>query len=135
MEVDLKLKVDSNLFHHYIIAVAVYPADVREKAGELYLKYRPIHFTNNDIEKVQNAAMLVNDKLFKTSNSEAVKITSCEEIVREISGLKLAAAVNQCTIHHFSSSFEIEEENFVTIIKSANKDDYFRNLLKQSLIR
>ena len=131
----MKLKVDPKLFHHYIVAVAIHPASAGDKAGQMYLKYRPVHFTNDDVEKVQNASMLVKDKLFETNSAEAVKITGCDEIVTQLSGLRLAAAVNQCTMHHFSSEFELEEENFITLIESANKDEYLKKLLKQSLIR
>jgi len=132
---NLKIKTDPKLFHHYIIAVGVYAATAGKKAGKMFLKYRPIHFTNDDVESMQHAYMLSQDKLFKTTNSEAVKVVGCEMLSSEISGVKLAATANQCTLHHFSSQYEMDEEALEIIVKSANNSDYFKEKLRTSRIR
>jgi hypothetical protein len=132
---NLKLKTDSKLPHHYIIGVCVHPATAGKQAGKIYLKYRPIHFTNKDVESMQHAAMLAEDKLFKTTNSEAIAAVGCERLSNELSSMKMAASANQCTLHHFSTEFETDEESFETIVKLANNLNYYKDLLKKSSIR
>ena len=130
-----ELKTDPKLFHHYIIAVGMHPMTSKTKAGEMFLKYRPIHFTNDDVENMQHAAMLSQDKLFKTSSSEAVESVGCTDLASSLSALKLGASVNQCTLHHFSSEFEMSEEDFEVLIKAANISESSKQLLLNSIIR
>ena len=129
------IKTDSKLFHHYIIAVHIFPATSGENAGKYHLKYKPIHFTNDDIEDVQQAAMLSVDKLFKTSDSEALALVGKSEFGKSLSMLFLASNVNQCTLHHFSSEFEIDEETFDMFVGSANYSNHSRQILLNSIIR
>jgi len=132
---NLELKTDPKLFHHYIIAVGIHPMTSKEKSGEMFLKYRPIYFTNDDIESMQHAAMLTQDKLFKTSSHEAVKTVGCEQLSSSLAAIKLSAAANQCTLHHFSSEFKMKEEDFEVLIKAANISDSSKALLLNSIIR
>jgi len=132
---NLKLKTDPKLFYHSIIAIAVHPATSGKFAGKMFLKYRPINFTNEDIEKAQMAAILSVDKLFKTTSAEAVKVADCEELAVELSSFKMAAAANQCTLHHFSSEFEMDEDSLKSIVNAANTSNYFKEKLKNSRIR
>lgn len=130
----LKLKTDPKLSHHNIIGVAIHPATAGKDAGKMFLKYN-IHFTNKDVVNVMNASILAEDKLFKTTNSEAIKAYGCERVAGEITALKMSARANQCTLHHFSTEYETDEEHFVTIVKLANTHDYYKDLLKKSSIR
>lgn len=129
------IKSDPKKFHHYIIAVHIFPATAGTNAGKYHLKYRPIHFTNDDIEDIQQAAMLSVDKLFKTTDSEALAAVGKLEFGRSMSMLFLAASVNQCTLHHFSSEFEIDEVTFDMLVTSANNSNHSRDLLFNSIIR
>lgn len=129
-----EIKTDPKLPHHYIIAVGVHPA-TSSNPGQMFLKYRPVYFTNEDVDSMQHAAMLSKDKLFKTSSSEALDAVGCSGFAATISSLKLAAEVNQCTLHHFSSEFMIEEHWFENLVEMANTSDHNKQLLKQSSIR
>ena len=84
---------------------------------------------------MQNAAMLANDKLFKTSNSEAIESVGCERLACELSSIKLSAVANQCTLHHFSTEFETDGDSFKIITNLANDHDYYKDLLKKSKMR
>jgi len=132
---NLKLKTDPKLFHHYIIAVGIHPMTAKKHSGEMFLKYRPIYFTNDDIENMQHAAMLSIDKLFKTTNQEAIRSVGCEQLSSSLAALKLGAIANQCTLHHFSAEFEITEEDFEVLIKAANVSESSKELLLKSIIR
>ena len=132
---DLAIKTDPKLFHHYIIAVGIHPMTAKTRAGEMFLKYRPLHFTNDDVESMQHAFMLSKDKLFKTSSSEAIEAVGCTNLASSLSALKLGASANQCTLHHFSSEFEMSEEDFETLIKAANISESSKALLLNSIIR
>jgi hypothetical protein len=130
----IDLKVDKDRPHHYIIGVAIHPA-TSNNAGKMYLKYRPVYFHNDDVEKVQHAIMLSRDKLFKTTGVEAVKATDCEKLVGTLSSLKLAAAANMCTLHHFSSEHKMDITDFEILINGAERLESTKELLKKSAIR
>jgi len=132
---NLKLKTDPKLFHHYIIAVGIHPMTSKKQAGKFFLKYTPVYFTNDDVENMQHAAMLTQDKLFKTTNKEAIEATDCQELTSTLSALKLSASVNQCTLHHFSSENKMTEEDFETLINAANFSESSKQLLYDSIIR
>ena len=129
----MKLKVDPKLPYHYIIGVGVKPSH-DFKPGELFLKYGPVRFTNKDVGKVQDAKILSEDKLFKTSRADAIKIHGCTDLIYSISTMKISASVNQCTLHHFSSEFPIDDEEFETIVNVANFSDSSRDFLRNSRI-
>jgi len=118
------LKIDTRLNYHCIIAVGVYPAsDKPEKIGKMFLKYRPVYFTNDDIKRLRDAVMLSHDKIFKTTSVEAVKLHECSELVNTLSGLFLSSMANKCSLHHFSSKYEIDDSYFKFLINSCNHGD------------
>ncbi len=129
----LDLKIDPKLYHHYLITVGL--RSLRSKnPGERFLKHGPLHFTNDDVKNVQSALILGKDKLFKTSQQQAMRNFECSSIVSSVRGMKLASMVNDCTMHHFSSEFEIEEEWFETLVSATNYSDSNKKLLQQSRV-
>jgi hypothetical protein len=130
----MDLKVDPKLPHHYIIGVAARTAR-SSKPGELYMKYGPVYFTNKDVGRVQDAKILSEDKLFQTSPSDAVKIHECGDLVCGLWSLRMSANVNDCTVHHFSSEYELDDDVFVTLVKVANFSKSSKELLNKSIIR
>ncbi len=130
-----ELKVDPKIPHHYIIGVAMH--DMRsEKAGKMFLKYGPVYFTHEDIKRVQDAALLSVDKVFKTTSKEASDIHDCRELVVSLSGMRMAASANQATLHHFSSEYEIVDFKtfFDGYVKNANKSKSMRKGLMDARI-
>lgn len=132
---DLSIKADPSRPHHYFIAVAIHsPQAGKPRAGKYYLKYGPLYFNHSDIIDLQHAAMLTTDKLFKTSSKEALSVCN-REIAHSISAMKIAARVNQCTMHHFSSDILIDEEHFEMIVNLSNHDVFYEELLDKALMR
>jgi hypothetical protein len=130
----VKLKTDPNLPHHYIIGMGMHGLEDKNP-GELYLKYGPVYFTNEDIKRLGDAIMLSEDKLFPTTNKEALKITETSSLVHNLSSMKMAASVNMVTLHHFSSSFKIKDErHFEDLIKQSNKSTYIKEKLIEAKI-
>jgi len=129
------IKADPNRPHHYLIGVAVYPATNRKNAGKMYVKYGPLYFNHKDIEELQHAVMMVKDKVFKTTNKEALEMSERRELVLDISSMQLASHHNQCTLHHFSSDLLIDDDYFDLIVKLANTIDSYKDLLYKSSIR
>ena len=130
----MDLKVDPRLPHHYIIGVAARTAKDKNP-GELYLKYGPIYFTNEDVVKVLDAKLLSEDKLFKTTRVDAIDINECGDLIYSLSSLRIAANANDCTVHHFSSEFEMDDDVFTTLVKVANFGKGNKELLEKSKIR
>jgi len=114
-----KLKADPNLPHHYFITVAIKTMN-EKNPGEMYLKYRPIYIHHTQIEKLRDAVMLSKDKIFSTTSSEATKIFEVTDITNTFCSLKMAAKANQCSLHHFSSEYKIDEEWFNLFVEQAN---------------
>lgn len=130
-----ELKADPEYPHHYMFGVSMH--DMRSKhPGEMYLKYGPIYFTHEDIIKVQNAAILSVDKIYKTSSKEASEVFGCKDLVVSISGMRMAAMTNQVSIHHFSSKFEVSNYNewFVNYVKLANSIQSIKEALLNAKI-
>ena len=128
-----ELKADPKLPHHYIIAVAIHPMNSSDP-GKMYLKYRPFYVHHSQIKKFRNVALLIQDKLFPTSQLEALKIYDLQELVYSFSMFELSASVNLCTLHHFSSEFKIEEDWFSTFIKSTNNSKISKEQLLNARI-
>jgi len=129
------LKISKDLPHHYFIGVVMYPITNRKKAGQIYLKYGPLYFHNDDVTRLRDALILSQDKLFPTSQDESLKIHEVKELVYTIGAMNMACAVNLGTIHHFSSASKMEDDDFLTIVDLANKNEYGRKLLDESRIR
>jgi hypothetical protein len=129
------LKVDPLQPHHYIISIGIHPAtSSMEQAGKFYLKYRPIHFTNEDILNIAKARTAMEDKIFKTKPDEAIKMFNCQELIHNLSMIAQGSAINNCSLHHFSADFEIEEDYFETLAEFANKFQNEKELLAKSRI-
>ena len=114
-----ELKADPKLPHHYFIAVGIRQMN-SSNPGEMFLKYRPFYLHHSQIEKFRDVSLLIQDKLFKTTQKEALLMHGLYDVASTFSAFRLASSVNQCTIHHFSSENEIEEEWFEVFVKSAN---------------
>jgi hypothetical protein len=120
-----ELKVDPKFPHHYIIGVAIH-AMTSGTPGKLWLKYGPVYFTNKDVKKVKDACHLSGDKIYtdiyKMTKSDIYRLTDCTELVLSLIGLKMAAEVNQATLHHFSTEIKLPdpEKFFCHFVNSAN---------------
>ena len=123
-----ELKIDPNLPYHYFISVGVRSA-LEYNPGNFYLKHGPLKYTNNDVEQVQNAHMLSEDKLYKTSKSDALDVFDCKEIVQAIWSMLMAAAANQCSVHHFSSDRPIPDDFWHGFVERSNTNDFERKKL------
>ena len=130
-----ELKFDPKLKHHYLIGVAMHGLKAGDKAGKVYLKYGPIYFTNEDIEKVLDSVIRSNDKLFNQSPKEANEIAGCSTLVANVNAMMLSSAANGCTIHHFAADFEIEDYWFETLVNVANISDHNKDLLKKARVK
>ena len=123
-----ELKVDPKNPHHYIIGVAL--RDMRsKKPGKMFLKYGPVYFTNNDVEKVGDSLVLLNDKIYteiyKMSSKQIYETVGCADIIMALIGLKIAAQANAATLHHFSTDYPLSEPDkfFKGYIERAQKYD------------
>lgn len=128
------LKIDPKLFHHYFITVGM--ADMNSKnPGRMFLKHGPLYFCNDDVENVRSALILSNDRLFETDQKQALKNFDCYVIAGSIRAMQLASNANNCSMHHFSSEYKIDDEWFVTLVTVANTSQYNKELLQQSKMR
>ncbi len=123
---------EQNIIHHYIITIKCHSI-FSQQAGQFFMKYKPIHWTTKDRDNLFDAIQLSKDKLFPSGVeiNESLEIYNCQELVHNLNGLRLAACANECSIHHFNSEYEIEEEWFDMIVKNYK---YNKKLLKNSRI-
>lgn len=129
-----KLNIDENRPYHYLISVGIKPMVCKDR-GKIFLKHGPLKFTNDDIKNTQNASMISQDKLYKTTTREAVKMFDCEELVSSVWAIQIAAAANQCTLHHFSSDFEIPDDFWPGFVNRSNDNEEERKKIIESRIR
>ena len=128
------LKIDPKLPHHYLLSVGIHSM-IGSNAGKMFLKHGPIHFTNEDVENIRSAAILSQDKLFKTSDKECLENYNCTELAGSIRYMGLAAAANMCSVHHFSSAFKIDDKWFENLVDLANVSEHNKELLRKSRVR
>lgn len=133
-----ELKTDPKLPHHYIISVGVKDALFgAENAGKFYLKYKPFYFTNQDVENLRDAIALTEDPLYKKqyelSDQQCYEVMGVEKLI-ELNSIFMASTINKCSVHHFSSENEIEEEWFEILVGSANFSKEARRLLDHARI-
>ena len=126
-----ELKYDKDLPHHYLISVCSYDTTCGniDKIGKMYLKHGPIHFTNEDIDQLRMTIQTAGDPLIKTKMKDALDMFGTRPIVQICHSMFMAAMANNASIHHFSSSFEIEDHYFETLVLAANKSEYERRKL------
>lgn len=127
------LKIDKTLPHHYLIGVAIKSIKSKD-AGQFYLKYGPIHYTNDDVKKMANVVARCTDKLYKQSQEEAANAEECTELISLISAMKLSCSINDCTLHHFSSSEKLNYEHFTLLVKLSNTSKSSKEKLMEAKI-
>jgi len=129
---EFNLKVDPDLPMHYMIGVAMHSEPMSEKRGDLFLKYGPIVFNNDDVVKLKLAIETSKLKLPKTTIVEALRSYGVAGLVGELGAFNLSCQVNNCSKHHFSSSLPFTDDYFVDLVKDANKNKYCLKMLKDS---
>ena len=131
---DFEIKADPKLPYHYFIGVGV-KTPFSKDVGKLYLKYF-LEFHHEDIEKVRTAVRLSKDRMFPSgiSNSDAIDIADCRDIVWAITAMKTSAAINNVTVHHFSCAFAVDEKFFEDLVERATTNKHDKKLLDNSRI-
>jgi hypothetical protein len=127
------LKIDKSLPHHYLIGVAAKPMTCKN-VGEIFLKYGPLYYNNDDVKRMSNVVARSTDKIYVQSQLEAAEAENCTELISSISAMKISCHANECTIHHFSSAEELDDDDFVLLVKLANTDKSSRKKLEEARI-
>lgn len=132
---DLNLNVDPNRPIHYKIGVAVNTHPMSKKRGDLFLKYGPIVFNNDDVIKFKLAIETSKLEFPKTTINEALQSYGLSSLKLELEMFDISCTVNDCSKHHFSSSLPFIDDYFVNMVKEANKSKYYLKMLKDSEVR
>ncbi len=127
------LKIDPKLPYHYFISVGV-KTMYSKTPGKMFLKHGPLKFTNDDVKKMQDASLMTKDKLFKTSNKEALRMYGIENIATGIWSMRIAASANDCTIHHFSTESPFPDDFWEGFVDRANKNKFEKEKLRSANI-
>ena len=127
------LNIDKGRPYHYIVGVAT--RNMRSsKPGEIFMKYL-LKFTNEEIVRVRDAVRLSHDKLFPTTQKEALIITDTSQLVYSLSAMLRSASANDATLHHFSSDMEMDDEDLEMVVKAANYSESSKEQLMQAKIK
>jgi hypothetical protein len=105
-----------------------------DKPGEMYMKYL-LKFTNEEVTRVRDAVRLSRDRLFPTTQKEALIVTDTSDLVYSLSAMFRSASVNDATLHHFSSDVEFTDEDLEMIVKAANYSESSKEQLMQARIK
>ena len=128
------LRIDPKLPYHYLISVGVRTMK-SSTPGKIFLKHGPLKFTNDDVERLQDACLMIKDKLFPTTTKEANKMFNVTDVVHEIWSMRMAAAANDCTVHHFSSESPFPDDFWEGFVEQANTNKFEMEKLNDSKIR
>ena len=129
-----KLKVDPNLHYHYFISVGI-KTMFSKTPGEMFLKHGPLKFTNDDVKKMQDATLMTQDKLFPTTNREAMEMFGVSALTHGVWGMCVAAAANQCTVHHFSSDSPFPDDFWEGFVDRANANEFEKEKLLDARVK
>lgn len=132
MEIPI-LKIDKTLPHHYLIGIAAKPM-TSKNTGEIFLKYGPIHYTNDDVKKMANVISRCTDKVYVQSQLEAAEAENCTELISSVSVMRISCQANECTLHHFSSAEKLDDDSFVLLVRLANTVKSSRKKLEEARI-
>lgn len=129
-----EIMADPELPYHYLLGVAVKDARCKDY-GKLYLKYF-LEFQHEDIEKVKIALRLSEDRMFPSgiTKSDAIDIAECREVVWSITAMRLSAAANNASLHHFSSPVKLEDTYFEDLVERATTNKHDKELLDKARI-
>jgi hypothetical protein len=128
------LKIDPEQPYHYFISVGVKTMK-SETPGKIFLKHGPLKFTNDDVKRLQDACLISKDKLFPTSSRQAQEMFNVTDVVHNIWGMCMAAAANECTVHHFSSDSPFPDDFWEEFVDRANTNKFEMEKLNESKIR
>lgn len=128
------VKGDPSFPHHYLISVGIRGLK-SESCGNLFLKHGPIYFHHDDLAKMGDAFYRVEDKVFRQTESEALKAEGVYDLILSILFMRMAASANDCTVHHFSFQNKVDDDYLLNIIDLANKTKDMREKLKEAMVR
>ena len=128
-----ELKVDPKLPYHYIVGLALNISKELFGSQTYQLKYL-YRFTNEDVINLRKAVMMSSDKIFKTTQKEALEMFNCTEVVDCIAKMKVAVSVNMGTLHHFSSSYPLDDDYFEKMVELLPKSDDIKEKFRDSRI-
>ena len=131
----LGLNLDPQRPIHYIIGVAVHSHPRSEKRGQLFLKYGPIIYLNEDVVNLKLARETHKGELIKTSLTESLQIFDVDELVSTLGAFSMSCRVNQCTVHHFSSNEKFDGDFLEQFVDLANKSEHTLKKLQDAEIR
>jgi len=130
---------ENKTVHHYLFSVGIH-GPMHEKSGQLFIKHGVIHWTNKLHGKIMDAKLLNKDRLFPggITYDEALEIEGVTKeekgLINSINPFFIAARVNMCTVHKFTSESEVEEEWFDHLVEYSHRIKSFKKLLKDSKI-
>jgi hypothetical protein len=131
-----EIKADPKVPYHYFLGVATKDI-VSKDYGQLYLKYF-LEYAHKDIEKVRKALRLIHETSpmlpSGITKSDAIKIAGCREVLHSIYAMKISAMSNNVILCHFSSDWKIKESFFENLVREANSNKRYRELLVESRI-
>lgn len=123
-----------NSYYHCLVGLRNSMYEPLLKEPELIID-RFLTYTRDDIQKVYRASILQSDKLFPELAIDANDLCKCSKLLSSISHMELRARMNNMTICHFSSDFEITFDIIETIVNNANNGiESDIKLLKNSII-
>jgi hypothetical protein len=94
-----------------------------------------IRYTDEEIEKVQYAKSLTENKLFGVKNSlEALRLADMGHWSGVFRGLSLRANANMMTIHKFVTDFELDDESLDIFVEACTIDGESRKKLNAAKI-
>ena len=93
-------------------------------------------WTSNERESIKLAMCMVNNKMYKTSNKEAIEAVGMDMDAACISGIKSRLMFcPQITAHLFETDFVLDDDSIEILIDAANISDYGKRQLASSRIR
>lgn len=119
--------------YYYIFGVRAQPA-TSDTPGKLSMDFL-INYTDDDIEKVELAKLMIDNQILKTSNEEAVEACGLSRFGYDLYAASMRAKANMLSVHKIKSDFKMDDEMLSMWVDSCNYDKVAKQKLKEAEIR
>ena len=104
------------MIHYYICGIRQAELDSNEPGG-LYLDFM-IEHTSKDIKQIEIAKAMIEHKMVKTTNKEALEATGMSGLAGIFEVIPYMARANNLLVVKFNSKFKLTKEDLENYIKT-----------------
>jgi len=93
-----------------------------------------IDYTPKDIENAEMAKNMVENKIFSTTESEAIDSNNLNELSHNLTAMRLRCRMNNISVHKIKTEYPMEPEDIEMFVAAAEYSEDTRKKLNEARI-